>query len=287
MAAQTHWTKFRQGVFDHEKTRGLGPIAFALYWLINEVPYWGVLQQSPSMMARRITSGFVGDNVVEATDVTLGLSRLQGRGLIQWWPDLETAWVVERADENIAAGEINTWVAAQKQWAAYPQVVRIAIKDRYSELGTYEPKPRGSGSPSARGSGRGSPSPSPTPSAIPSPTPSRGDPMDPPCIATAIGTVSVLDTEKKEYADCAVVRDAMSRIKPTGMFPLLAYDEKIMALLRAGETPEGIIATVQRLADAVDSGTEPKEHWKSVYVFSGWYEKVRQIGASARKDLEL
>src|SRR5690606_759366 len=89
----------------------------------------GLMQRSVAMIAATSGQATPSGPSVSAQDVRAAIVDLQKRGLVVWWPQLETLWAVEACDEQ--RPNTSQWKAIRKIVAAQPPQVRDAFGQRY------------------------------------------------------------------------------------------------------------------------------------------------------------
>src|SRR5690606_40514753 len=76
----------------------------------------GLMQRSAAMMAAAAGKAVPGGQNVSVCDVRMAIAELQKRGLVVWWQQLETLWVIERSEERR--------VGKEGRWPGGAQAVR-------------------------------------------------------------------------------------------------------------------------------------------------------------------
>lgn len=117
------YRRFRSDFHTHPRTAGLSPLARDLYVQGVLANIAGVLERSVSRMARLSSSS--------TSETRAALLQLRDRGLVRWWPELETLWVVEAADEQAQNGK--AWKAVATVVASAPPEVQAAVHARYPD----------------------------------------------------------------------------------------------------------------------------------------------------------
>src|SRR5690606_12690124 len=105
--------------------RGLSPLARDLLIQCVEEGITGVMCRSPARMAYAAGGG------TKAKDVEAAIAELEQRGIVRWWPELETLWWIEAADEQCKNDK--AWIAARGSLANAPIEVRQAFGARYPD----------------------------------------------------------------------------------------------------------------------------------------------------------
>jgi hypothetical protein len=109
----------------HERTIGLSPLARDLMVQAITSNIAGILERSTRKMAT------VAGGRTSADDVDRAVCELVDRGLARWWPDLETLWIIEAADEQ--ARNVKAWISAEALVTDAEPEIRTAFAERYRD----------------------------------------------------------------------------------------------------------------------------------------------------------
>jgi len=126
--------QLRTDFFDHEATAGLSSLARAIYLQVSLANIVGILERSLKRLAKKADPDATVDDAREA------LAELEKRGRVVWWDDLEIAWLIEAADEQIGRSP-KLWTSARRLVAAQPIEVQRAFLKRYPTDGVGIRKP--------------------------------------------------------------------------------------------------------------------------------------------------
>lgn len=113
----------------HEKLYGLSMLARDILQQAILHCRSGLMQRSAAMMAAAAGKAVPGGQNVSVYDVRMAIAELQKRGLVVWWQQLETLWVIEACDEQ--RPNTTQWKSIRKKVAAMPKPVRDAFLLRY------------------------------------------------------------------------------------------------------------------------------------------------------------
>jgi len=184
-----------------------------------------------------------------------------------WWRDLGIFWVINAPKYNCLNPKI--WMSAHKVWRAQPAPVRSRIVSTWPNLEAGTPPEKASYD-------------------IGYDTPTH---MPKDSVSVSVSAVVVNDPVSAKAAqvegELAIVRDALPWIHPAGLRPLMYRDERVRPLVLAGVTGAEMVDTLRRFSDSVEAGTTQRDLWTATYFFSGHYDRLRNLGASAKRDLEL
>lgn len=270
---------FRTDILTHPKTAGLHPLdRDILLTQVVAANIAGVLQRSVAQIAKA-----AGGKTTQA-QVRASLRRLEKRGIVRCWTDLELVWAIEAADNQ--GRTPNAWKGVVNAIEVLPSEVRSAFWARYSD------RP---GAPSTEGPNEGpSGGPSEGPTEGPARTGSRiedrgsrnkdtGWPGRPSERASGTPPKTKADTEAelRHQAEHIVERIRWGEVPmptPPGRRDALGFPTMNRSLLldrlREGATADEVVATFGRLSARVSSGELPPEFWSGM-ALTGFYAALR------------
>ena len=232
--------------WDHPRTEWMHPLHRDVFTQALAANALGLLELPMARIAKRCKS--------TEEQIATAMHQMDDDGVAVWWRDLGIFWVVNAPEHNCFNQLM--WKSAYKIWRAQPAIVRDKVAQTWPNVTT---------------------------GALPHNA--AHDAPHQPSHHTPKSSVSVSDPSwvvNKGAREDVAVRVTQERVReivpPDGCKHLLARDDKVRALIRAGATPDEIVATCVAHRDRVNAGEEPREHWRGTYVFSGFYDRLRDAG---------
>lgn len=269
---------FRTDVLVHPKTSGLHPLdRDILFFQVVAANIAGVMTKS----VRRIAHDCGGGTSTEQVEASL--RRLEKRGLVRWWPDLEVVWAVEAADHQ--GRTPNGWKGVVNAVEVLSGEVSEAFWERYAG------RP---GSPPSQGEAeRPTEPPTEGPSEGVARTGSsneervssaqeggRGSPKPRARSATPPKTRADIEADRRHALSRfreLVAYDPECRPTPPGrsqLGQLIVGDKTMLSLLEQGATVEELHDVAKNLARRIGSGELPPDMWGGIS-FSWPYPMLR------------
>ena len=268
---------FRTDILTHPKTAGLHPLDLhILFFQAVASNIAGVLERSIAQIARAAGGG------TTQAEVKASLRRMEKRGVVRWWPELDLLWAVEAADHQ--ARTPAAWRGVRNVVDVLPAEVREAFDTRYPDSPGARPRPGpepgsrtgpgpgpasgpydeelGNRKQESRTQGEGGPPPKPARSVTPPKT--KGD----------------IESERRhELARFreSVLYDDQCRPTPPGreqLGTLIVGDRTVMQLLEQGATVAELLTVARNLARRISSGELGPDMWGGL-AFSWPYPMLR------------
>ncbi len=121
MSAKVSYRTLRNDFHTHAKTCGLSPFARDLFVQCLSANIVGALQRSPKQMSK------VGS--YSESNASKAISELVEREICEWFPENETLWLVNCADEQVKSA--TAWASVKQVIATLAPAVREAFQIRY------------------------------------------------------------------------------------------------------------------------------------------------------------
>lgn len=264
---------FRTDVLTHPRTAGLHPLDLhILFFQCVAANIAGVLERSIAQIARAAGGG------TTQAEVKASLRRMEKRGVVRWWPELDLLWAVEAADHQ--ARTPAAWRGVRNVVDVLPAKVREAFDARYPDSPDASPKPGPRPGPDdgagpvpydeelgirkqeSRTQGEGAPPPKPARSVTPPKT--KGD----------------IESERRHQLARfreAVLYDDQCRPTPPGreqLGTLIVGDRTVLQLLEQGATAAELHTVARSLARRISSGELEADMWGGL-AFSWPYPMLR------------
>ncbi len=131
------WRRTRIDVLTHRRTHWFSAIEHNLRLQCQCANRAGVLERSMTLMAR-VASGDAKTLTVTPPMIRAAITRLSASGHVQWFPEAETLWWVNMADEqqpDLGTNRAKFWTQLGHQLG--PKLVnqvRVAVQTRYPDL---------------------------------------------------------------------------------------------------------------------------------------------------------
>lgn len=274
------YRSFRTDTLTNQETEGLHPIdRDILHFQVVASNIAGILERSVAKIARMCGGG------TTTADVEASLRRLEARGLVQWWPELETVWAVKSAGDQARGPK--AWVAVANVVEVLPISVRSAFSERYAERyakaghslpdgdpnGAADRVSRTERQPGNREQGKGNRAQESRGGAARVSKP-KAQAVDPP--KTKADREADLRHGLALFREL-VLHDAECRPTPPGreqLGPLIVGDRTALSLLEQGATAHEMHTVAKALARRISSGELPPDMWGGLS-FSWPYPALR------------
>lgn len=205
----------------------------------------------------------------------------KGQPIAKWWPDIETLWVIEAADEQVMNDSM--WAGLREEILRLPSLVREAILRRYPDAtvaDTKTPQGRGHSAPSSGDTVTPHPSvqrqrqdqtqgqeppPPPPPKPSKSPPPNRG------------GHAIRASAETRASEIVAAIAEAVP--PPDGAGPLrfsARTRQGLVTLVESGVTREQVLDVLAWLRGEIDAGRCLPRAWDAAVVTSGFWTPLER-----------